>query len=144
MTNKLSKEIRILSKYISRFLNERCVDDTSIDLTGPQGLIIAYLCDNNDKDVFQRDIEREFNIRRSTATGMLQNLENKGYINREEVDFDARLKKLVLSDKAKSLHQAISNSIEEVESQMLKDISEEEVAVFYTVINKMKENLCKE
>lgn len=37
-------------------------------LTGPQGLVLGYLYDHQDKDIF-KDIEATFNIRRSTAAG---------------------------------------------------------------------------
>ena len=52
-------------------------------------------------DIYQKDVEKEFQIRRSTATGTLQILEKNGFIRREPVKQDARLKKLVPTDKAK-------------------------------------------
>ena len=35
--------------------------------------------------MFQRDVEAEFNIRRSTATGILQLMEKNGFLLREPV-----------------------------------------------------------
>ncbi len=38
---------------------------------------------NEGKEIFQKDIEAEFNIRRSTATGILKLMEKNGFINRQ-------------------------------------------------------------
>ena len=73
-----------------------CIRDRHNGLTGPQGLVLGYLYDHQDKDIFQKDIEATFNIRRSTATGLLQCLEGNGFVKRVSVDYDARLKKLSL------------------------------------------------
>ena len=42
------------------------------------GWIIGYLYRHRDTPVFQRDIEREFSITRSTVTNILQLMERKG------------------------------------------------------------------
>ena len=86
-------EIRMLSNLI-----KRCMDDgMPPETTGMQGWIIGFLHRNEDRDMFQRDVEAEFNIRRSTATGILQLMEKNGFLLREPVAYDARLKKLVLT-----------------------------------------------
>ena len=86
-------EIRVLSNLI-----KRCMDDgMPPETTGMQGWIIGFLHRNEDRDMFQRDVEAEFNIRRSTATGILQLMEKNGFLLREPVAYDARLKKLVLT-----------------------------------------------
>ena len=46
-----------------------------------QGWIIGYLYRNRDKEVFQRDIQEQFSIRRSTVTGILQLMEKNGLSN---------------------------------------------------------------
>ena len=51
-------------------------------------------------DVYQKDVEQEFRIRRSTATVMLQSLEQKGYLVRVASTEDARLKRILLTEKA--------------------------------------------
>lgn len=81
-------EIRVLSNLI-----KRCMDDgMPPETTGMQGWIIGFLHRNEDRDMFQRDVEAEFNIRRSTATGILQLMEKNGFLLREPVAYDARLK----------------------------------------------------
>ena len=73
MNVKIGMEVRALSKYIGRYLNNI---QSQYDITGPQGLILMYIY-QTDEDVYQRDIEKFFNIRRSTATGLITSLEEK-------------------------------------------------------------------
>ena len=85
-------EIRVLSNLI-----KRCMDDGTPEITGMRAVDHRLLHRNEDRDMFQRDVEAEFNIRRSTATGILQLMEKNGFLLREPVAYDARLKKLVLT-----------------------------------------------
>ena len=62
---------------------------------------------NRDRDIFQKDVETEFSIGRSTVTNILKLMEKKGYIRREAVPQDGRLKRLVLLDKGMALNQTM-------------------------------------
>ena len=110
-------EIRMLSNLI-----KRCMDDgMPPETTGMQGWIIGFLHRNEDRDMFQRDVEAEFNIRRSTATGILQLMEKNGFLLREPVAYDARLKKLVLTPKALAVHEGVISRIRATEARITKD-----------------------
>ena len=61
-------------------------------------------------DVYQKDIEEEFRIRKSTVTGILKLLEKNGFIRRESVPQDARLKRIVPTARAESLRPQILES----------------------------------
>ena len=71
---------------IRRFLDTRFAEQDITEVCGMQGPMLGYIHDKSkSQDVFQRDLEKEFNIRRSTATVMLQNLGQKGFVVREPV-----------------------------------------------------------
>ena len=42
------------------------------EMTTMNGWIIAYLCRNVDRDIFQRDLERELSLAKSTITCILK------------------------------------------------------------------------
>ena len=67
-----------------------------------QGWIIGYLYDHKEEEIFQRDIEAEFYIARSTVTCLVKQMEQKGYIARVAVERDCRLKRLCLLEKKKN------------------------------------------
>ena len=140
MNVKIGMEVRALSKYIGRYLNNI---QSQYDITGPQGLILMYIY-QTDEDVYQRDIEKFFNIRRYTATGLITSLEEKEYIIKESVMSDARLKKLVLTKKAKNAVSLVDTQVVQLEEKMLQGISEEEIQTFRKIIAKMTKNLLED
>ena len=140
MNVKIGMEVRALSKYIGRYLNNI---QSQYDITGPQGLILMYIY-QTDEDVYQRDIEKFFNIRRSTETGLITSLEEKEYIIKESVMSDARLKKLVLTKKAKNAVSLVDTQVVQLEEKMLQGINEEEIQTFRKIIAKMTKNLLED
>lgn len=106
-----------------------------------QGMLIGFLMNNADKEIFQKDIEAEFDIARSTVTATLDSMERKGYITREAVERDARLKKITLTQKAVESHNRIVADLEQLERAMFKNISAEEADTLFAVMDKIKANL---
>lgn len=141
MEHRIGMEIRVLSKYMGRYLDD--IHDIDCMLSGPQGLILIYLCEN-DEEVYKKDIEKYFNIRRSTATGLLNSLEKNGYITKEPVENDKRMKKIKATEHAYSTVEKIDNHVIQLEKIMLDGIDEKEVKQFRDTISKMTLNLVKE
>lgn len=97
----------------------------TLGLTSVQISIIDYIAHNEDKDVFQRDIEKEFNIRRATATSSLKLMEDRNLITRTPVKKDARLKQLKLTPKANNLSKQIDDYFNETEKIIIEAIGPE-------------------
>ncbi len=133
--------IKILSNHIKRNLDSAAAQGPLKNLTGTQIQIIGYIQHAAKSDVFQKDIETKYSIRRSTATGILQLLEKNGLVTREPVDYDARLKKIVLTEKALTISRQAKRNVSELEEHLTKGISAEELAIFRSTICKMKANL---
>ena len=110
-------------------------------LTGARGWIIRYLASHDGKPVYQRDIETRFGIRRSTATVMLQLMEKNGMITRASDANDKRLKRLLLTDAARELLAELDRERYEFELLCKRGLSEEELAVFFTVADKIAANI---
>lgn len=134
-------ELRSLSLHIHRFFqnspNKRAVDS----VTGTNSWIICYLAENENRDVFQRDIEKEFGITRSTASKVIDLMEQKELVERQKVPHDARLKKLVLTEKSRQLAESIAKDKENLEATLTKGFTEEEKATLAEYIKRMKDNL---
>ena len=132
--------INTLSHQLKRQMCEQEEEDSLT--TNMQRLVLHYiLFQSLQRDIYQKDVEKEFQIRRSTATGTLQILEKNGFITREPVKRDARLKKLVPTEKAKGVRQHILDNIRYIEELLAKDIPEEKLAVCREVLEQMSENL---
>lgn len=136
-------EVRTLDNMIYRQLiayeARRGIDEVTV----MHGWIIGYMYDNQEKEIFQKDIEAAFSITRSTVTGILKLMEKKGYIYRESVEWDARLKRLVLTDRGRELHEGTMRNIRMLEDSVREGISPQELETFFRVIELMKANLEK-
>lgn len=104
-------------------------------------MIMRFLMKNKDKNVYQKDLEKKFSMRRPTATNMLKRMEAQGFIVREPVPGDARLKKIVLTPKALNFSKSMDEQMDEFEKRLIKGLTKEEINNFLSVIEKMKNNL---
>lgn len=134
-------EIRTLSVLIKRNAEQLPIKRDVDRVTGMHGWVIGYLYDHQNEQIFQRDLEQKFSIRRSTATAILQLMEKNELIVREPVPQDKRLKKLILTPKAVELHHTIVQEIDGFEAKMTEGISPEEMKGFFATIDKLKKNL---
>lgn len=140
MENKqiVGYEIHTLDNMISRII-KLLIEKNGI--TQMQSWIINYLYEHPGEDVFQKDLESQFRIARSTATGILKLMEKKELLRREPVPSDARLKRLVLTEKGIGKKLAIIRSLDEIETLLKDQISQEELDTFFRVIHQMKRNI---
>lgn len=134
-------EIKTVHNLLKRDFEKLLNNEKMKNITGVQKWVIGYLSEHEGEDVFQRDLEEEFSIRRSTATGILQLMEKNDLIVRVPVSYDARLKKLVLTQKALDIQYEINREIQAHDKKLRNGISEEELEVFFKVMNKIKRNL---
>ena len=135
MDKDLGLLIRITSNHLSRAFDHF---GSSIGLTGTQVLIIDFLHKFGDgKDVFQKDVEAEFNIRRSSATNILQLMEKSGLIQRAPVTSDARLKKIILTEKALQTQQQIVDYKAKIEQEITSQATAGELKTFRKVLNQI-------
>ena len=105
----VGKIINRISHQLKRRMNCHEEEDS---LTNMQRHVLHYiLLQSMSRDIYQKDVEAEFQIRRSTATGILQLLEKNGFILRKAEDRDARLKKIVPTEKADCTEKIIRHGI---------------------------------
>ena len=142
MEPQIGFRIKAINNMIRRNLDIRFAEAGLDEITGMQGPLLGYLdVHTREKNIFQKDLEKEFNIRRSTATVMLQNLEQKGYLVREPVDSDARLKRIVLTKKARQVNRDIRRQIDAFNQELESGLTQEEKETFLRISDKIMKNL---
>jgi DNA-binding MarR family transcriptional regulator len=134
-------ELRTLRNMLKRQADEFIHQKYADQMTGMHGWVLKYFVDNQDKEVFQRDFENEFSIRRSTASKILQLMEKNSLITRQPVSYDARLKRIVLTHKAIEYYETIIEKYVALECELRKGLSREEMDMFFAVLDKIKKNL---
>ena len=134
-------QIRRVDNLIFRRINQFARANGVEQATPMHGWIIEYLYRHRNTPVFQRDIEREFSITRSTVTNILQLMERKGYIERRSVPQDARLKQLVLTEEGVHFHENTILSFKQTDDYVASLLTEEENAELLRLLNKLRDAL---
>ena len=133
---------KVINKISNRLRRRSVALQEKLGMSGAQGNILNYiLVDGRKRPVYQKDIEKEFGLRPSTATEALKNLEAKGLICRISEKQDGRLKRIELTSKAEEIRHLITSEIAESENLLLKGITEEERPIFIEIGKKMLKNL---
>ncbi len=136
-------EIHRTEHMMSRRLEAGVKAEGIDEITLSHGWIIRFLYENRERDIYQKDIEKYFLVGRSTVTNSIQLMEKKGLVRREFVECDARLKKVLLTEKGIQSHETIENMIAEMNSGILDGIDEQDAQVFLKVIRRIRENIEK-
>ena len=109
--NKLSNKLR---RKIDAFPSRAM-------LSGSQGRVLHFVLAQN-HDVFQKDIEEEFGLRPPTATQLLK-------------------KRILVSEKALQYKDVVITDLINLEEELTKEIPQEEMDIFFRIIEKMMENV---
>ena len=138
-SNRIGKYILDTAHHLKITL-DASFDDA--DLNGLQARILGFIDkkDRMGKAVYQRDIEAEFKIRRSSVSSVMDTMEKNGYIIRSQAEHDARLKHLVLTEKAKKTGQQHREALDKFEENLVKNFSEEEIETLKKLLDKVQKN----
>lgn len=136
-------QIKSLEKLIFRcFIDDiEKIEEIPSCPTPTQMQIIEYVVDHDGEVIFQKDLEKVLNLRRATVSGVLQTMEKNGLIERVCDSVDARVKRIILNEKAKEMFFRNVEKIEELEDIIVKGISSDKLKDFSLVLDMMKENL---
>ncbi|MBQ3136680.1 MAG: winged helix-turn-helix transcriptional regulator [Clostridia bacterium] len=138
---KIGFELHRSSRIVKRYMDKDASKSYVEKITGTHGWVIGWLYSNRHKDIFQKDFEREFNIRRSTASKILSLMETNDLITRESVPYDARLKRLVLTQKALEVQCVVEKAFGKMEEKIKEGITDEELETFFRVLDKVNKNM---
>ena len=111
------------------------------EVTLMHGWIMGYLYHNQERAIYQKTIESDFSIKRSTVTTILQLMEKKGYIRRAAVEGDARLKQIFLTEQGKEIAVRTKTMIDNMENNVIEGIAENQLDIFYEVAQKLVANM---
>jgi len=137
------KEIKELQNELVR--NNFIHKDFKNIMNYSQGFILRVVLESEDtgEKVFQKDLEKILNIRKSTLSGILDTMEKNKIIKRVQ-DLTSRGNIVELSDEMKNGKGELLEKIKKVEETLTTGISEEDLDAFFRVIDSMKKNIGKE
>ena len=136
---EIGKQIQMLSRKIKRKMDEAFLN---YGITGSQAFMLKFIHEKQiNGKVYAKNIENEFDMRRPTVTGILQLMEQNNFIKRRAEGKDARLKEIVITSKGMEIVKKIDLNVEQIEKDLVKGVSKEEMKTFLSIIGKLSKNL---
>ena len=116
---------------------------SKLKLTRSQLLILIYIESQGDRgiEVNQIDIEKQFNLKNPTVTGILNRLEEKSYIERLPSEKNARFKKIIVTDVVKEILNKGKIGGKLVEEEIMKCLTKEEYLNLKNILDKIIKNI---
>lgn len=137
--NTLGCTINIIANKLKRQIEK---NNQAFGISAIQGRIIQYIKrKSKNKDVFQKDLENEFELRGASLSSTLQNLEYQGLIIREPLSSDQRLKRIVLTKKALEISNNIDRNIINVENEVFKGLTPSEQKTLKDLLDKVYDGI---
>ena len=139
---EIGYEIRVLNNTIRNSINSMKLNkaiESNPHTTRLHAWVIGFVF-HSKNPVYQKDIETEFQIKRSTASTLLASMEKNGLITRRSVDHDARLKQVILTDKARKMHETFLVTAKKVEENLARGLSDEELRNFFSTLDKISDD----
>lgn len=130
----LSKRIRIISNKF-RELWDRNLQ--KYNLTGVQMEVLCYLKYNPDKEIHQREIEYWLQLKNPTVTGILNRLEEKGYITRRRNPDDGRFRIIEVTEKGNQVMEDMGEGARDLDDRIYDCMTDEEQAKLLELLDRI-------
>lgn len=111
------------------------------NLTAAQLDVLIYLKSNGEKEIHQRQIEKWFQLKNPTVTGLLNRLEEKHFIVRKTNPEDRRYRVIELTEKGEQLLGQLWEEACNLENRMYSNLSEEEQKVLMDLLDRILNSL---
>lgn len=111
-----------------------------MELTSAQGRILGYVS-HCPHPPCPRDVEEAFQLSHPTVSGLLSRLEQKGFLALRPDPDDRRCKRIHIQPKGLQCQELMHRTIQENEERMVQNFTEEEQALFRTLLQRAIENM---
>lgn len=89
----------------------------------------------------QRDLERELKLAAPTVNGVVERLEQRGYLRRQQSPTDGRCKLLFSTEQARELKLDFDRAAQKTEQQLLRGMSAGEQETLWRLLRQIEHNL---
>ncbi len=140
--HQMGADVHRTSHAIRRALDAVIAARVSPELTGTRGIVLGFIAKRAGAGTptYQRDIEEQFHIRRSSVTALLKAMESDGFITRTGVPADARLKSLALTDKGNACSRQLHACIAGFEQALCGGLDPPQLAALQTMLDLLRQN----
>ncbi len=133
---KIGKIIKYISTSLEKQANNLLKEE---DISLSQGILLIWLSESDNQELPIKDIEKKYGTAQSTTYGIVNRLENKGYIASYSINSKTKIVKLC--DAGAEKIDFIKKSIIQTEEKMMTGFTDGEKAMFIELLIKSENNL---
>lgn len=140
MNGDLIRSAIKLSNSVKRILDQRNKE------YGCSGALIRclheiYRANARGEEINQKDLEINFNLQKSSMSGLLKSMEEKDLIERINSKRDSRYKAIILTEKGKKISDLSYDEIKLIEEKYSSNISIKDIEISLTTLSQIIENI---
>ncbi len=122
----IGRELKKTSLLMKRTMGLRIRNIAGTDITAFQMDVIFFI-QHSERDIFQKDLEKEFGLKRPTVSLGLNHMEELGLIERRSVESDARLKKITITKRALDIVEKAGMVVDNFEKSIQEKFNNDEI-----------------
>lgn len=135
---RISMLLKIVNNVFETRLNNA---SAGIDLTAAQCDILGFIHHHSERKINPIDIEKKFNLKRPTVTGILKRLEEKGFIEIKIDPQDKRYKQITLTEKSNIIHEQMMRNLKTQEEILYANLTDEDMENLKRILTIMLKNI---
>ncbi len=134
----IGKQLRMLNNKFREVADRNL---QKYNLTAAQLEILVYLKCSGEEEIHQRQIENWFQLKNPTVTGLLNRLEEKGFIVRRMNPADKRYRVIELTEKGEQILGEMWEEAQGMENKIYSGLSEEELHTLSRLLDRILNSL---
>ena len=138
LSKEIAVELNLTGCKLKQFIAAKLRQE-NVPLTPEQFLLIDLLW--NQGSMSQQQLADQMHKDKNSVTKLVDAIERKGFVYRQQNASDRRSNTLVLTEKALELRDHAKQKGISILDEMLEDISETELRAFISTLNKLNVNM---
>ena len=110
-------------------------------LTRSQSWVLAYLHRHEGSGMTQSELAKEMDVGKVTLGGLIDRLEESGYVERRADSRDRRARRIYMTPRGTALIKKVQGMSEALNAQILEGISDKDVVKVEEVLSRVKQKL---
>jgi len=135
MDKRLFLLLNMAQHRLFRFMNSESERRLGISVTH----VAALLFIAKNEGCRQKELAKELGLNKPAITGLANRMEKQGLINRKPCKQDGRATRIYLSDRSGNILPSVGPLIEEMNTKLASEFSEEEIEVVVRFLKSVKD-----
>lgn len=136
---EILREIGMIARALDSISN---IEFKEYDLTKGQYLYLVRICEN--PGIIQEKLAEMIKVDRSTAARAIKKLEINGFIEKKDDDQNQKIKRLLPTEKGKSVYPFIRRENDYSNMVALAGLSEKEIETVFHLLQRVRKNVEKD